>query len=566
MSSNVPWKELAVAGATTLGVCCVIGWLTGTENLEKKKKPQQRGPPGAPQQNPEHQEFDALLSIAEAGMQKGAYAEVERAYLRIIEITSNSEDPQLRIIPHYIHRRLTEMYEKMGNWEKCLKYFELIIDHLLAKEDPSQDDLQTLLVTAERSVDICMPHGTVAQQEKFLKIWLEIGTKFKVPETIVMASLLLGKIKFNQEKLVEAEAYLRRATSVYTDTNQREELWLNTKTAHLECLTRLEMHADAKKCIREIADFLLNNDLGKANSVEAKMLGSMVPELLYSTGERCVFLGYLDEADYILRSTLSLMRKKSTPVTTLAQVDHSLAVTWSQMGRLLEASEKINEMKQYLRASVGSSIFPMYSKFLQTQNVQHDSTGTKVTLHRGRERTLKPGSVLVIKFENPEGDVFAAMDHVVTAEDDTISFIAPIDYSTSVNDVFSAEVTVYNADRSEVIGTHFVFIPTATPESATPSQSTFSPSAINSTISDNISSTTTTTTTTTTSTLVVDDEIITSSTIPTTTSESTLSFEITNPSAGSAPPVVFMDDLLAGEVDAEAFRDKIVEELENETL
>lgn len=82
MSSNVPWKELAVVGATTLGVCYMIGWLTGAENLEKKKKPQ-RGGPGAPQQGApsgDHQEFDALVGLAEAAMKKGVYAEAERSY------------------------------------------------------------------------------------------------------------------------------------------------------------------------------------------------------------------------------------------------------------------------------------------------------------------------------------------------------------------------------------------------------------------------------------------------------------------------------------------------------
>lgn len=81
MSSSVPWKELAVVGATTLGVCCVIGWLTGAENLDKKKKPQMRGAPAGGSPPPEHQEFDALVGLAEAAMKKGVYSEAERAYL-----------------------------------------------------------------------------------------------------------------------------------------------------------------------------------------------------------------------------------------------------------------------------------------------------------------------------------------------------------------------------------------------------------------------------------------------------------------------------------------------------
>lgn len=77
MSSHVPWKELAVVGATTLGVCCAIGWLTGAENLQKKKKAQQRGPNG---NSVESQECDALIGIADAAMKKGAYSDVEIAY------------------------------------------------------------------------------------------------------------------------------------------------------------------------------------------------------------------------------------------------------------------------------------------------------------------------------------------------------------------------------------------------------------------------------------------------------------------------------------------------------
>jgi hypothetical protein len=78
MSANVPWKELAVVGATTLGVCCMIGWLTGAENLQKKKKSAQRGPNGT---TVESQECDSLIGLADAAMKKGAYADVELAYL-----------------------------------------------------------------------------------------------------------------------------------------------------------------------------------------------------------------------------------------------------------------------------------------------------------------------------------------------------------------------------------------------------------------------------------------------------------------------------------------------------
>ena len=78
MSSTVPWKELAVVGATTLGVCCVIGWMTGAENLQKKKKDPQKSPNGI---SMESQECDALIGLADAAMKKGAYGDVELAYL-----------------------------------------------------------------------------------------------------------------------------------------------------------------------------------------------------------------------------------------------------------------------------------------------------------------------------------------------------------------------------------------------------------------------------------------------------------------------------------------------------
>jgi hypothetical protein len=82
MSSNVPWKELAVVGVTTLGVCCAIGWFTGADNLEKKKKGARGGPNGATQ---ESAECDALISMAENAMKKGAYADVEMAYPALIK-------------------------------------------------------------------------------------------------------------------------------------------------------------------------------------------------------------------------------------------------------------------------------------------------------------------------------------------------------------------------------------------------------------------------------------------------------------------------------------------------
>lgn len=481
MSSNVPWKELAFVGATTLGVCCMIGWLTGAENLQKKKKPQARGPPGAVP--PEMQEFDALIGLAEAAMKKGAFTEVERAYLRVLEIAAGSEDPQFQIIPHYIHRRLTEVYEKMANWDQCFKYLSICLDHLMKKQDASQDDLHTLMVLAERSVDLSMPHGTPEQQEKFLGIWLEIATKFQATEAIVMASLLLGKLKFNQDKLVEAESFLRRAVTVYTDPNQREELWLNTKTAHLECLTRLESHEAAKKCVREIADFLINTSAARGPNKGLATLANMAPELLASTGERCIFLGYMEEAEYILKSTLSLMKKRGTPMTEIAQVDHSIATVWSATGRLPQAREKIKEMKSYLRAGMGSSIFPMHSKYLQTQSVKHDTEGSTVTVYRGKDptRTLKPESVLVVNFENPEetGEPLPTVEHVIQASDESIRVLAPVNYSNYIGQIFSAEITIYNAAKSEVLGTHFVFIPSTIP-TATSSSAPFSFSSLSS--------------------------------------------------------------------------------------
>lgn len=82
MSSNVPWKELAVVGVTTLGVCCAIGWLTGAENLQKKKKGARGGPNGAATQ--ESQECDALIAMADGAMKKGEYANVELAYQCIL--------------------------------------------------------------------------------------------------------------------------------------------------------------------------------------------------------------------------------------------------------------------------------------------------------------------------------------------------------------------------------------------------------------------------------------------------------------------------------------------------
>lgn len=77
MSSGIPWKELAVAGATTLGVCCAIGWLTGAENLKKKKPAARPGQAGSAQ---DHQEIELLMQLAEAATKKNAYADAERAY------------------------------------------------------------------------------------------------------------------------------------------------------------------------------------------------------------------------------------------------------------------------------------------------------------------------------------------------------------------------------------------------------------------------------------------------------------------------------------------------------
>lgn len=41
----------------------------------------------------------------------------------------------------------------------------------MSKDELTQDELHALLVLAERSVDLSMPNGTPAQQEKFLNIW-----------------------------------------------------------------------------------------------------------------------------------------------------------------------------------------------------------------------------------------------------------------------------------------------------------------------------------------------------------------------------------------------------------
>jgi hypothetical protein len=169
MASQVPWKELAVVGAATLGVCCMVGWLTGAENLQVKKKAPHRGSPNG--NTVESQECDALISIAGAAMEKAAYDDVELAYLflylfiypfviknknwciislslivimtlscfikmliilrylKALEISSNSEDPRIQIYPLYIHRRLVELYEKMGKFEKCVKHIEVYVEN-----------------------------------------------------------------------------------------------------------------------------------------------------------------------------------------------------------------------------------------------------------------------------------------------------------------------------------------------------------------------------------------------------------------------------------------------------
>eukprot|EP00026_Physarum_polycephalum_P006058 Phypoly_transcript_06099.p1 GENE.Phypoly_transcript_06099~~Phypoly_transcript_06099.p1 ORF type:complete len:572 (+),score=133.63 Phypoly_transcript_06099:117-1832(+) len=459
MSSQVPWKELAVVGATTLGVCCMIGWLTGAENLQKKKKPQQRG--GAPNGSTvESQECDALISYADTAMKKGSYADVEMAYLKALEISSSSDDPRIQVYPLYIHRRLVELYEKMGKFDKCVKHIEVCIDFFAKKEDLTQEELQSLVMMVEQGVDLCQAaQAPKSIQEKFLLIWLDAATKLQNVQYAVMAALLLGKLKYSQDKLTEAEAFLRKAVAAYTDPSTREELWLSAKTTQLDCLTRLDQHEGAKQCVKEMADFLVNTD----NFEKKKTLESL--------GDRCVFLGYYDEAEEILKTTHALLKRRGTSPAELAQVDHNLAVVWSATGRIALAREKIKEMKEYLRTSMPGSIFPSYSKYLHTQGVKHDDEGTTITLYRPKKAgLLNTGSVLVFRFEDPEDeDKSKEVEYTVQENDEVIKILGPFNYSNYIGQIFSCEISIFTgADKTIPIGTHFVFISSSDKEAARP--------------------------------------------------------------------------------------------------
>eukprot|EP01111_Echinosteliopsis_oligospora_P009054 TRINITY_DN2583_c0_g1_i1.p1 TRINITY_DN2583_c0_g1~~TRINITY_DN2583_c0_g1_i1.p1 ORF type:complete len:656 (-),score=212.15 TRINITY_DN2583_c0_g1_i1:37-2004(-) len=473
---NIPWKELAVAGAVTLSVAYAIGRYNGADNLKKKKKQQGGGPRGMPAsattlnygadvgggmgmegaEDPMTLDAANLINMmfekATKAAEKKNWAEAEaitREGLALLEALP--DDPsETAFVKFVLNTRLVEYMKHQKRIKEsealAVPLLEILAKKALAGETISGSHEQDLNVFNTLITDFEFQVYS-SDRERAAQIWLEVGEKIGVKAFIIVPACFLAAYRIKQERYLEAEAFSRRALAEYQGT-PKDDLWYRVQVQLIESLANQPgKEEEANNGAEAVKEFLQ-----KSTPVVRRGINLAI------FGDRLFDMGLYDQAEICLRTAHTLLNQ-SGEVSQSNTVAASLATLLAQSGRLELAREKMAEVKQYLIAKPSEPPMPL-SKYLQTTSAIVHSADGKTYAHIAlscRQQKMAPpvGALLVFHFEHPSsGQEPINFEHEITEDDD---FDVKIPLPHVSRSMYIVEISIYaDLTKQQKLGTHFV--------------------------------------------------------------------------------------------------------------